>query len=56
MALKVLSRSLKELEADDFIIRTAYPKVPHASVIPSAVRVNLCGKLCIYRLTGAAKM
>lgn len=28
MALKVLSRALKELEADDIIIRKAYPEVP----------------------------
>lgn len=28
MALKVLSRQLKELEADDIITRTAYPEVP----------------------------
>ena len=28
MALKVLSRSLKELEADGIIIRTAYPEIP----------------------------
>lgn len=28
MALKVLSRSLKELEADGILIRTAYPEVP----------------------------
>jgi DNA-binding HxlR family transcriptional regulator len=28
MALKVLSRQLKELEADGIIIRTAYPEVP----------------------------
>lgn len=28
MALKVLSRHLKELEADGILIRTAYPEVP----------------------------
>ncbi|HEY4111054.1 helix-turn-helix domain-containing protein [Puia sp.] len=28
MALKVLSRQLKELEEDDILIRTAYPEVP----------------------------
>lgn len=28
MALKVLSRCLKELEADGIIIRTAYPEIP----------------------------
>lgn len=28
IALKVLSRQLKELEADGIIIRTAYPEVP----------------------------
>ncbi|UZR98088.1 winged helix-turn-helix transcriptional regulator [Chondrinema litorale] len=28
MALKVLSRSLKELESDGIIIRTAYPEIP----------------------------
>ncbi|GAB4044506.1 winged helix-turn-helix transcriptional regulator [Spirosoma litoris] len=28
MALKVLSRQLKELEADGIVVRTAYPEVP----------------------------
>jgi DNA-binding HxlR family transcriptional regulator len=28
MALKVLSRCLKELEADEIIVRKAYPEVP----------------------------
>lgn len=28
MALKVLSRQLKELEADNIVIRTPYPEVP----------------------------
>lgn len=28
MALKVLSRSLKELEADGIVIRKAYPEIP----------------------------
>ena len=28
MALKVLSRSLKELEADGIVIRTAFPEIP----------------------------
>lgn len=28
MAIKVLSRQLKELEADGIIVRTAYPEIP----------------------------